>query len=147
MEGLKLWISGICTVSLIVVILKALLPDNVVGKTFNITASLVILLVTVTPIKRFDFEELGFAVKKNDDSVKDKVEEAVGKTNEITDKIIEDKICEYICNKTGLDVKEIDVDCEEGVIKRGRLYKENPAVREILNKDCGIADDIIKSGE
>ena len=146
MEELKTWITGICTVSLIVAILKSMLPESIVGKTFNITASLVIVLMVILPVKNFDFGEIAFFAKKNEKAVEAKVEEVVSKTSEITDRIIEEKLCEYVSNKAELKTDEITVKCEDGEIKQITLHKDNVQAREFLKRDCGIADEKIKAG-
>lgn len=143
MEVIKNWVSGICTVSLMISVLKAILPKNTAGNTMNIISTLLIIVVVVAPIKKMDFNITEFEVSENDRILNEKVEKAVDGTEKLTDDIIEKELCEYICNKTGLGFDDIEIVCDQGEITAVILSCENEDAIKVLESECGINRDMI----
>lgn len=147
MEQIKTWISGICAVSLMISILKSLLPESAVGKTFNVAASLIVILAIIMPIKKFDFDSFELVSLNYEKEISDKIEKAVDDNDKITDRIIEKKLAEYVCNKSDVKLDDIKITCDRGEIISVELSSENEAVKEILIKECGVDEKkIIKRG-
>jgi len=147
MESLKLWISGVCAVSLISVILRSILPEGTVVKMFNIVAAFAVVITIIAPIKKVDFNIFETAINDNTDAIAEKISIVTERNSEMTDDIIEEEMCEYICNKTGADKNSMSITCEKGEITQVVLHKENAEIRQILKVDCGIDERKIKLGE
>ena len=138
MEEIKTWITGICAISLAIAIIKSLLPETAAGKTFDIIAALLMVVAIVSPIKEIDLSSFRVDIDKGNELLAEKVDEVKEKNAEMIDDIISDKLCEYICNKTGITREDISVICENGEIRKVILYKNNQNAREILKNECGI---------
>lgn len=143
MEAIKSWISGICTVSLMISVIKSFLPKNTAGNTMNIICSLLIVVVIIAPIKKIDFNFLEFEISESERALSDKVEDVVYETEKLTDIIIEKELCEYICNKTDLDLKDIEITCDKGEIIEVVLYCQNEDVIKILENEYGVRRGMI----
>ena len=143
MEVLKNWISGICSVSIMIAILKAIIPEGHVGKTFNITASLLLVIVVIAPFKQIDFAEFKIETEQYQTLLSEKIEKVNEESVKLTDDIIEEKIIEYICSKTGENPSEISVSCKNGEVVQVILYKKNDEIKNLLKTDLGIPEERI----
>lgn len=147
MEAIKNWISGICAVSLMIAILKAILPDNFASKTFNMIASLVLIIAVVGPIKNLEFNAIEFEIAQRDENIEEKVAAVSLKNAEIADRVIEKELCEYICKKANLKAEEIEISCSGGEIIGVILRKNSNEAKEVLKNDCGVDEgEIIVQG-
>ncbi len=145
MDAIKEWISGICAISLMIAILRSLLPESAVGKTFNIAASLLIVIALISPLKKIDLDEFKLNVAKSDRLVEEKVQQVTEENAKMADRLIEKELCEYICKKTNMNSNDISIVCNNGEIERVVLHKRNTEAKRILTEECGV--DINKISE
>lgn len=156
MELVKDWVGGICAVTIIVSVIKAVVPQNSAGRCVQLAGALVLIMAVISPFKSLSVSD----IMKNDRGYELEFERQsrhLQEENEnIQKEIIEKEISSYISQRLldfGLDCEGIAVE----VVKRkdGYLYPEEiriitdrkvseaerKEIKKTVKRECDIAED------
>ena len=144
-QGISLWVSGLCAASLVVAIISAVAPKNSAGRVCVMMASVLVLVALVSPILSSGGISVLDTGRAYERTIRRKIEEAADKTERLKKDIIEEELASYVLNKAGVDreICEVDIEVEDGVVVSAEVKSRDDdateKVRRVLKDELAIS--------
>ncbi len=139
MQGISLWVSGLCAASLVVAVTSAIAPKNSAGRVSVMIASVLVMVALVSPV--VDLREVAILDIGRDyeSRIEQKIEETTEKTGQLKKDIIEEELSSYVLNKADAETSKVNIKVEDGVAVsakvKGRNSDEVKRIRKILEDE------------
>ncbi len=147
MEFLEKWIRAILAASLLLAIVLVLTPKNAAGRMVSFAGTCIMLIVLISPIKRFDAEKLSAYGRRYSLEASELSERYENNNKKLYKDIIESESASYISKRA----EELGIECSAEVSFDGEKLsgcritaapRNTEALSEIIEKELGISKEL-----
>lgn len=155
MEVLQNWITGICAVSILVAVARAITPKTAPAGAVRMIGGLLLVLAILLPLGKLDVAQLRFDNRRAEQALADQTARLSAENEKIREDIIAESLSAYIWKRAGCreGALRVRVRCENEIPTQVILYaapEVNTArILKLIEEECGFsrAQVVLKSIE